>query len=498
MANQVIKNRIFYGLGTIGRDIYYSFVTGYLIAYLTEVLRVSKVIMGIFGIVFTLLRIFDAVNDPISGWIVDKTKNKKLGKFKYWQLIGMIFGVIFSFFLFFQFPINDYPNSPFFVVVFIVSYLGFDFFYGLNDTAYWGMLPALSTDTKNRNADTTVARICANIGSFSAAVLIVPITLAFSKLFGDVPDEGAGSSGNSSGWLLFYLIVVLLLFIFQLFPIIFVKEKKDLTDESQNISIKDMFRAIFKNKQLLIMAICMLLYMSGYLLVVGLGLYYSKYIYGDANFYSIFALILGISQLISIAFVPLILKFITRRTLFTIGSIMSIVGFALFLIPTNAVPLIAVFGVIAFSGNGFINVLTYAYIQDTVEYGQLLTGKRSEAITVSVQSFINKGSAAIGGTGLVTLVILLANIVVDDADDIIIILTDTDKWVFKIGMFGVPLLFFGVALFIFLKFFKLNEKNHAQIVKKLEEIENSKKPGIVSEIIEPFDILTDPIKKDNE
>ena len=60
-------NKYFFGLGTIGRDMFYSMVSMFLLTYITEVLTVSDAMLLKIGFVLTVLRVFDALNDPIMG-----------------------------------------------------------------------------------------------------------------------------------------------------------------------------------------------------------------------------------------------------------------------------------------------------------------------------------------------------------------------------------------------------------------------------------------------
>jgi melibiose permease/lactose/raffinose/galactose permease len=256
--SDTVKNRFSFGIGTLGRDFYYSFVTGYLLFFLTDVRNISSTTLAIIGVLFTVLRLFDAVNDPISGWIVDNTKTK-MNKFKFWQLWGMLIGIIFSFFMFSILPVSN--SSPWFLVIFIVSYLGFDIFFGLNDTAYWGMLPTLSNDSGTRNKDTSVARIFANIGGFIIAVLIHPITQGLSKIFNpDLPKD----QSNIQGWMIFFGIASLFMILTSFITIIFVKPKViEVENADLKIGLKDVFTTIGRNDQLLISGLCMFTLMSG-------------------------------------------------------------------------------------------------------------------------------------------------------------------------------------------------------------------------------------------
>ena len=75
------RNHYCFGLGTIGRDMFYTMVSMYLMVYITEVLNVSDATLGVMTALLLALRIFDAFNDPLMGLVVDNTRSR-FGKFK--------------------------------------------------------------------------------------------------------------------------------------------------------------------------------------------------------------------------------------------------------------------------------------------------------------------------------------------------------------------------------------------------------------------------------
>lgn len=66
-----MKNALGFGLGTLGRDMMYGMVSMYLMFYLTDVLDLSTGALAAVTVVLVLMRIFDAVNDPFMGYVVD-------------------------------------------------------------------------------------------------------------------------------------------------------------------------------------------------------------------------------------------------------------------------------------------------------------------------------------------------------------------------------------------------------------------------------------------
>ena len=122
--------------------------------------------------ILSVLRIFDALNDPITGLVIDNIRSP-WGKFKPAILVGGILSAVFFVLLF-----ANIGTGWVFVISFGLAYLLWDIAYGINDIGYWTLLPAMSSDQKQREKTGTFARICANIGMYIVMVAWQPVTSA--------------------------------------------------------------------------------------------------------------------------------------------------------------------------------------------------------------------------------------------------------------------------------------------------------------------------------
>jgi len=196
------RNYFTYGLGTIGRDMLYSLVSMYLIFYLTDIKEIPDKTLWWVAFIMVVARVFDAINDPLMGIIVDNTKGR-FGKFKPWIAIGAILSGVFTILLFTDFNLT---NSSF-VLVFLVVYLFWGISFTINDISYWSMLPSLTVNQKEREKLGAFARICANIGLFTVVAGIIPITNASSNQLGSM----------KSAYFAFAIIVTMIMIIGQSF-----------------------------------------------------------------------------------------------------------------------------------------------------------------------------------------------------------------------------------------------------------------------------------------
>ena len=443
MDTHAKSNRYMFGLGTIGRDMLYSMVSMYLIYYLTEILNLPDSTMWWMTGALTILRIFDAINDPIMGFLVDNT-HSRFGKFKPWIAIGGVIGGIFTILLFTDLGLTGAG----YVISFVIIYLLWDITYGANDIAYWSMLPSLTIDQKEREKTGSFARICANIGLYVVVVGIIPITEALGN--------------NKRAWFLFAVCIIVIMLAFLCFTLFGVKENRTLNKKEESTSLKEMFKVLFKNDQLLFTAISMALFMIGYCTTTTFGVYFFKFAYKDEGMYSVFAGILGISQLLALIVFPLFSKKYNRKQLYIFATVLVILGYIVFFAaPMNMIP-IGIAGVLLFTGQAFIQLLMLMFLTDTVEYGQWKLGHRNESITFSVQPFINKIGGAIA-SGIVGATLIISGINSATPETV----TDTGLLIMKLAMLIFPPISIVAGYLVYRLKFKIDKEMFDKIVSEL-------------------------------
>lgn len=444
------RNKYCFGLGTIGRDMFYSMESMYLLFFLTEIRNLDDKMLALVGGVLTALRIFDAFNDPITGIIIDNT-HTRWGKFKPWMLIGALVSSVCMLLMFADLPVTGGA----YVAIFAVSYILWDIFFGVNDIAYWTQLPALSVDQRQRESTGAFARLCASVGMYVVVVGILPITGALTNAFG---------GNGQKAWFVMAAAVCVLMVGFQLITVFGVKETSTFKEE-ENTSLRDMVKVLFGNDQLMWTTLSMALFMIGYSTTTTFGTYYFKYVYGDENMYSVFAGVLGVSQLAALSVFPTVSARLNRKKLYSVATALVLAGYAVFFFaPVNMIP-IAVAGVLLFVGQAFIQTLMLMFLADTVEYGQWKLGKRNDSITFSIQPLINKLGAAVA-TGVVTLTLIVSGINrAETAADV----TAQGLLIMKTAMMVLPLAAIVVGYFVYLKKYKIDEESYKKIVEELKK-----------------------------
>ena len=462
MEKQVRRNKICFGLGTVGRDALYSLVSMYLLVHLTDVVGFSDGGLAAIGVMLTLFGIFDAVIDPFVGAIVDSTKTR-WGKFKPWILIGMIGTGVLTVLMFHNFDMGETAH----IVLLGITYLLFSIFFSLNDIAYWSLMPAISKDQKVREGVGAFARICANVGMFAMVLIYLNVPSMFSWL----------NMSDRDVYFTFAIIVAIIMWLFQSVTLFGVKEDRGYLEKEEKTTLKDLFRALVGNDQLLVTAVSMALFMVGYCTTTAFGTYYFKYAYGDEGMYMVFAAVLAVAQLTALSVFPLFRKKFTRKQLYTGSMIAVAISYVIFFLSFEWMPLIVIAGLGLFFAQAFIQLLLLLFLADAVEYGEWKLGKRNEAASFAVQPFINQfGGAVSKGIVSFTLIIsginAIANSLTGDPiidEELIMATPDSSLWIMKLSMMILPLICILIGFFLYQKKFKIDEELYAQICKDLEE-----------------------------
>ncbi len=446
MKNLDQRNKYFFGLGTVGRDMFYAFEANTILYFLSDVLSLPLWVFATVTMGLSILRIFDAINDPITGMVIDNIRSP-WGKFKPAMLVGAVLSAVFFLLLF-----SGIGSGVGFIVLFFISYLLWDISYGVNDIAYWTLLPALSTDQKQRERNGAFARICANVGMYIVMVGWQPITAAL----GDTPKS----------WFMVAVVIVVLYLGFMVFPLVGVKEPKLVVENEEKTTLKQMWQALVRNDQLMWTTLAMGLFMVGYCTTTGFAIYYMKYLFGNEGMYAILAAVVGVAQLAALFVFPVFSKRFNRRQLYTGATVLVAVGYVIFFFAEISLALIVGGAVLIFVGQAFIQLLMLMFLADTVEYGQWKLGKRSESITFSIQPLVNKIGGALS-TGLVSLTLIISGIKTDEttADYI----DAGGKVIVKIAMLVIPLIFIALGYVIYRKKYKLDEETYRNILQDLKD-----------------------------
>ena len=381
------RNLWCFPVGTIGRDMVYVLIANFLLTYTMFTRQLTHAQLGAITAIMVAARIFDALNDPIMGNIIERTRTR-WGKFKPWLLAGALTTTFVIVFLF----NNSLTGWPF-IIAFGICYFAYSITYTMNDISYWGMIPALSRNSEARDAFTSRATLCAGIGNALASVAIPLLTTGAMALGGS----------TKSGYGIVAIGVSLMAIFTQIFTLVGVQENRDdMNTEPVPFSLKTVISTITGNDQLMWIGLCFLIQETGSCLIAGgLGSAYIYFSYGyRGGLYSTFTLVGMSATAFLMIFYPKISKAFGRNRLMKILGIIAIAGYAMMLVSALFTGSMTGFWILtigfmfaSFGQYGYYLIMMIA-ILNTVEYNEYKHGTRDEAIIASLRPFLTKMSSA--------------------------------------------------------------------------------------------------------
>lgn len=452
------KSSFAYGLGAFGHDAFYGMLNGYLIMFVTSVLfaggskKYMAEMIAAVTLIITVVRIIELFMDPLLGGMIDSIHTKH-SKYAPWIAGMATISALLSLLVFSNLFGLSVSNGPLYLIIFAVIFTIFYISYSIKDIAFWGMLPALSTSSNGRGVIATFARIGSTVGANAVALIYVYVLTVFS----------GSPTFNQRGWTGFILLIAAVQLIGAYFAAFMTKEDTSVVNHpAEHMRISEVFKTLAKNDQLLWMALSYLIFAFGNNIFNNLMIYFFRYILNAQDMWKYVGLIGMVTGFVSIVSFPFISKFLKRRQIMIVGILAIALSFLVFLFARSS--LLALGAYVIFDlANPLVFMIVVLVISDSVEYGQLKTGSRSEAATSSIRPMVDKFGGAIGGvvTGFVaTSLGMTGNTTAKD-------IPASADITFRIITFVIPAVLAIIFLIIYMSKVKLTEAKHDEIVKEL-------------------------------
>lgn len=225
------KEKWCFGIGAIGKDAIVNLVGAFLMLYFTDTLGIAS---SFVGVLFFVARMWDAVNDPVMGMIVDNTRTK-YGKFRIWLVVGTLLNAVVFVLLFTTLGLESMTAKCAYVAV---MYILYGMTYTIMDVPYWSWLPNLSSAPQEREKISVIPRIFASLGGFIICTFGLYMIDFCNRLAGDntvLQEQENGTILNiSETGFTWVAIGIAILFIFTIGITVFnVKEEPTIGAKTQ-------------------------------------------------------------------------------------------------------------------------------------------------------------------------------------------------------------------------------------------------------------------------
>ena len=380
MQKLTSREKYSYGIGAYGKDLACGIVYTFLMIYFTDVVGINPAFVGT---LFLMARLWDAINDPIMGMIVDNTRSR-FGKFRPWIFIGTILNSVVLFLLFRK---PDLEGTSLYLY-YSVMYILWGMTYTIMDIPYWSMIPTLATTKEDREKISVVPRIFASLGGLTVTT------------FGIALVNKLGNGNQIKGFEYFALGIVIIFIISTIVTCINVKEKTQVQVNNEKVNIKQAFNILKQNDQLLVFIGIVLAYNLAMQLAGGAAIYYFKYVAGKESLFSLYSFF-KVAEIGGLMLFPVVTRKIGRQQVFRMATILPMFGlitlFISGLIAPQSILFISVSAVLLNLGSGFLLGSTTVMLADIVDYGEYKLGSRNESIIFSAQTLLVKLASALSG-----------------------------------------------------------------------------------------------------
>lgn len=368
-----------------GQCFSYGLLGSFILFFYTDILGISALAAST---IFLIARVWDAVNDPMVAGFMD-TRRTKSGKFKGYLKFAPLFVVISTILCFFSPDLAIQWK----VLYAAITYILWGTVYTVSDIPFWSISAVITNDPQTRTNLVTAA----NLGVFAGIGMVGSLVLLLVGLF--------GQGSLATGYFVAVIIIMLAGYGFMMFGHSTIRERVE-PSAGEKVTMKDVFKNLMVNRHLFkMLAIFFLnLFMN---IVNGIILYFFIYNMGNENLMSIYGL-MGTFAALGFFLIPnLTKKFRKKDLLAAIIMLDIIVRIVFYFTGYQNVTMLLVMLMLTQLFHASLGPVMSSMIAETIEYSEVKTGRRCEAITFSGQTFMGKLSAAVAGslTGLILIAI---------------------------------------------------------------------------------------------
>ena len=378
-----MQDKVGYMLGDVGSCLLFNFIGSYLLVFYTDVFGISAAAVGT---LMALSRVWDAINDPMMGVIVDKRKRTKDGKFRpYLKYMGIPLG-IFTILTFLVIP--NMPQGMKLPYAYI-TYIGFGMAYTAINIPYGSLASVMTNDPVQRTELSTWRNI-------SSIFAMIPLMVLTPKLVFD-----ASGAVSPKGFLIAAVLYVIIANIGYRLCYKMTTERiiNEVKEDAQKASLGETLKTLGKNKALIGLILSSLGTLTAMFLPNALNAYLFKDYFQAPGLLSLAGLLPMVGTFLAIPVTGKLVAKFGKKNIAIYSGIVSIAAYVvLVFFPTkNPMLYIALITVSGF-GTALYGMIVWALVGDVIDYQEYLSGKREEGIVYATYSLSRKLVQAIVGS----------------------------------------------------------------------------------------------------
>ena len=379
------KEKVAYGFGDLGNGFMFDLGQAYLTKFWIDTAGIGPAVVAL---IFVLVKLFDAVMDTVAALFIDGRKVGKRGKFR---PVMMVSAFILAVMTVITFTMPDVSMG--WKIAFAAgSYAIWGGVYSFVNGPYGSLASVMTRNIKER-AQLATSRQAGSLGAqWICGIAFIPIMMMLG-----------GMTAENYMWAALAMAV--------LGMISFVLCYRGTTEHvvvnreanKEKTSLKDYGRAVLTNRPLLGLVLMSLFTISSMNVNNMMMIFFAEFNLGNIALMAVLNFVMIGASIVGIMFIPkLVVRFGKKRTVMVSFAVAVVANGLNFIIPTNlwTFMILVTIGYVALS---IPNGITWAFVSDTIDYGEWHTGVRREGMTYAAFSFSRKVSqslAALVGAGM--------------------------------------------------------------------------------------------------
>ncbi len=441
-----IRSKIGYGVCDLGGNLFFTAIGLWLMIYLTDTVGIAA---GFAGIVVAIGKIWDAITDPIAGFLSDRTRTR-WGRRRPWILFGS-FPLFVTMVIMFTNP--GFSSQAALFAWGVIAFCLLNTAYTAVNIPYNSLTPELTQDYHERTSLNGFRFGFAVVGTLLGAGMALPIVGLFKT--------------KSTGFMAMGIIFGAVMLITALITFFSVREP-ETEREPLTKGFFETYRKVFRNRPYLLILGAYALHVTGLTIVMSVAAYYFKYIHNNEQMTTTAMLVLLVTAFVFIPVSVILSKKFGKKIVYGTGMLIFAANVMVMFFLGHLYPVSFSIALMFTSGLGlgFTYVMPWAMVPDAVEYDYLLSGERTEGAFYGIWTFgIKIGQAiALAITGAV---LSLAGYVPDAVQ------TTGSQLGIRLLVGPITAVIF-VAGVVVLYLYPINEKRYNEILAQIGEMEKNK------------------------
>ncbi|MDR3139812.1 MAG: MFS transporter [Treponema sp.] len=386
MANQKlsVKQKLGFGIFDLGGNMFFTLMGFWCLKYLTDIVGLAAALAGT---AVMAGKFWDAVTDPVMGYISDRTRSR-WGRRRPYLLFGAL-PMMLTMGLFFTAP--EIGNPLALTLWAVLTLMLLNTASTVINIPYSSLTPELTDDYHERTSLNGYRFGCAVFGTIAGAAAVQPLVAAFANPL--APDPLLDKRGFS----MMGLILGALMMAVTLLTFLGTREKKHAPEDFPREKFFSTYKAVFTNRPYIILLITYALHLMGITFLQSILVYYTEYIYHREDLTTPAMILLLVTAMVFIPVSVLVSKKIGKKQTYQICfAVIASAGMIIFFLghvlgPNFFLGLMIYAGI----GVGFSYVSPFAMVPDAIDFDAKKTGERKEGAYYGMWTFTAKSGQAL-------------------------------------------------------------------------------------------------------